>query len=67
MNDDIPKETVEQYERIRKAGFVNMLSYVQVVEIADILGFDDLADLSREGYCYLLQNYSRLMQLYNLT
>jgi hypothetical protein len=43
-----------------------MLDYYAVMGEAEVQEYYDLADLERDDYLYLLGNFSRLMQLYEI-
>lgn len=62
----ISKEIVEQYEKVRQSGKTNMFDYYNVITIANSFGFYALATITRDDYIYLLQNFGKLMSLYNI-
>jgi len=62
----ISKAAVEQYELVRQSGLVNMLDYCAVTYIAEIIGADDLAQVSYEDYKTLLANFNTLMAHYGI-
>ena len=62
----ISKAAVEQYELVRQSGLVNMLDYHGVTYIAEIIGANDLAQISYEDYKILLTNFSTLIAHYGI-
>ena len=64
----ISREAMEQYEDIRKSGRCNMMDFNCVMHQAREWDYYDLAELAdnKSDYLYLLQNYSRLMELYQI-
>lgn len=62
----ISKAAVEQYELVRQSGLVNMLDYCDVMYIAEIIGADNLAQISYEDYKILLTNFGTLMAHYGI-
>jgi len=63
----IDRAAVDQYERVRRSGLVNMYGYYNVIDIAVRLGFDDLAALTLDGYQMLQSNFTALMKHYGVT
>lgn len=53
MNEDITKEMLENYEKIRMSGRYNM--FTDGSEVMDLIGCDD-----SKTYLHLLKNYSYL-------
>lgn len=62
----ITRKIVEQYEIIRRAGACNMANYRCVNGEAWLHHFDELADLTKEEYSILLENYGELMEHYQI-
>lgn len=62
----IPRKMMEQYERIRQTGAVNMYNYYGVVDVAKILKLKELAGISLEDYKILLLNFQKLMKHYDV-
>lgn len=62
----ISKKMMEQYEKIRQTGFVDMYDYNGVVHTARTLGFEELAEISLEDYKTLLLNFQKLMKHYDI-
>ena len=57
---------MEQYERIRQTGFVDMYDYNGVVRFAMFLKFKELARITLTNYKILLLNFQKLMKHYNI-
>ena len=64
---EITKEVMEQYENIRVMSLCNMLDFGCVQDVADKLGFGDLASINRKEYVYILSNFSKLMSKFNIS
>lgn len=65
-NEYITEDVMIQYEAFRQLGYCNMFDYGCVTGNAEMLGFSELAELSREDYKYLIGNFSALMKYYNV-
>ena len=57
---------MEQYEKIRQTGATDMYDYYSVVNIAKILKFKELAEISLKDYKILLLNFQKLMKHYDI-
>lgn len=66
MTKIISKKMMEQYERIRRAGAANVYNYYDVLDVARILKFKELAGISLEDYKILLLNFQKLMKHYDI-
>jgi len=62
----VSKETMRQYERIRRSGATNMFDYSNVIQIAKKLQFTALAKLTLGDYKVLLMNFGKLMKKYDI-
>ena len=62
----ISKKMMEQYERIRQTGAADMYNYYGVINIAKILKYKELADISLKDYKILLLNFQKLMKHYDI-
>ena len=62
----ISKKIMEQYERIRQIGIVNMYDYYGVIRAAKVLKFKELAKISFINYKTLLLNFQKLMKHYDI-
>jgi hypothetical protein len=65
-DERISKQTMEEYETIRRSGVSNMFDIVGVQNAARRVGLKALAKLGRDDYIYLLQNFSKLMKGYGV-
>jgi hypothetical protein len=63
---EITKQMVEDYESIRSSGVTNMFDYKNVIHIAKTLKMEGVAKLSLKDYANLCQNYSSLMNKFNI-
>ena len=65
-DERISKEVMEQYEIIRKSGVSNMFDIFAVKRYARQVGLNALANLSRDDYIYILENFPMLMKGYDI-
>jgi hypothetical protein len=60
------KEIMQQYEYIRQSGVTNMFDYNKVIHYADIMDFEELANVTYEEYKNILMNFSKYMKEFNI-
>jgi len=65
----VSKETMEQYEKLRRSGLCNMFDLGCVHSASGCLGFTELEDISEsfEDYAVLLGNFGGLIKHYGIT
>jgi len=56
-NEEYKHNVIKQYEYIRKSGLCNMYDYDCVVDLANKLGFYDLAVLGKRKYMLLQEKF----------
>lgn len=62
----ITYDVMAQYEEIRRLGPCNMFDYNGVMEAAEMMDFYNLADLTKDEYVLILQNFNSLMKYYGI-
>lgn len=65
--DVITKEVMEDYERLRQLGPVNMLDVNGAMNYANLTGMDHLAELSHNEYMHIIRNFGLLMTFYDIS
>jgi len=66
VTEIVSKKMMEQYEKIRQTGATDMYNYYGVVDIAKILEFEELSEISLDDYKILLLNFQKLMKHYDI-
>lgn len=60
------EEIMEQYETVRQSSACNMFDYYCVIQIANKLDMDDLANVSRDEYKDILKNFNKYMKKFKI-
>lgn len=63
---EITKETMEEYEELRRTGITNMFDYYNVISVSKKVKLKALAALSLDDYKYLLSHFGTLMKQYDI-
>ncbi len=66
MEEKITKETMQQYENVRRSGLTNMFDFYTVIRIAKAYKFNELSKLTLDDYKNLLMNFGTLMKTHDI-
>lgn len=66
LNFKVTKETMEQYETIRRLGVTNMFNYYNVINVAKKIGLKKISKLTLEQYKNILMNFGKYMKQFDI-